>query len=163
MEITNITFTSLLLFYRNGREVIMEGLVEAMNVSMGRLELTTEFFLVPSSSSTPSPSPPTYLPPATPSVGILRKDMWVAPLLIFSSLTMVLIALFEVSSATKDQQLLVCRHEEMNDIYVVYILRHEELNTFFQMCIIFLQTRVLKDKQHSTSYNPPTPFSAPSQ
>lgn len=87
----------------------MEGLLEAMNssASMGRLELTTEYFLVPSSASTSLPTPQ-YLPPAPPPPGILRRDMWVAPLLIFSSLTMILIALFEVG---RFSSLLKCQEE----------------------------------------------------
>ncbi|XP_054267045.1 metabotropic glutamate receptor 4 isoform X3 [Macrosteles quadrilineatus] len=73
--------------------MMMGSLEGAMNASQGRLELTTEYFLVPTPLSSPASSDPPPLPPAT---GYLRRDMWVAPLLIFSSLTMILIALFEV-------------------------------------------------------------------
>lgn len=78
-----------------------------------RLDLTTEFFLLPPpsdggtggaglhphhSSGGGGLGPPagrvTIAP--LPNTGYLRRDMWVAPLLVFSTLTMVLIALFEV-------------------------------------------------------------------
>ncbi|XP_014280961.1 probable metabotropic glutamate receptor mgl-1 [Halyomorpha halys] len=55
--------------------------------------MSTEFFLVPTSS------PPRLVtaPPAPgPPQGILRSDMWVLPLLVFSVITMLLIAIFEV-------------------------------------------------------------------
>ena len=60
-----------------------------------RVELSTEFFLVPERSA-----------PTTPGVnrsteedqgpGVLRREVWVVPLLVLSSLTMVVIAGFEV-------------------------------------------------------------------
>lgn len=96
---STVTFSCLVA--DNGGQMMMGSLVEAMNVSQavaaaaaaGRLELTTEYFLLPTPSAAPcTPAPP----PAPPAPGILRRDMWVAPLLIFSSLTMILIALFEV-------------------------------------------------------------------
>ncbi|XP_014240620.1 metabotropic glutamate receptor 6 isoform X1 [Cimex lectularius] len=64
----------------------------------GVLEMSTEFFLVPR-SSTPDPprlvtAGPTSVP--LPSPSILRTDMWVLPLLVFSTITMLLIAIFEV-------------------------------------------------------------------
>ncbi|KAG8288436.1 hypothetical protein J6590_016557 [Homalodisca vitripennis] len=94
----------------DGCQMMMEGLVEAVNVSMGRLELTTEFFLVPSPSGPPPPPP--YLPPAPPPPGILRRDMWVAPLLIFSSLTMILIALFEEREIVREKEREIVREKE---------------------------------------------------
>lgn len=71
------------------------------SVNNSRLDLTTEFFLVPSSSSSGSVTPSSRIPistTVTSSTGILRRDIWVAPLLVFSTLTMILIALFEVRS-----------------------------------------------------------------
>lgn len=63
--------------------------------------MSTEFFLVP--SSPPPPRLVTASPPAGPpdlhhplGAGLLRTDMWVLPLLVFSTITMLLIALFEV-------------------------------------------------------------------
>lgn len=62
-----------------------------LNVSVARLQLSTEYFLIPS-----APAIPVHRTPVPLQTGILRRDMWVAPLLVFSSLTMILIALFEV-------------------------------------------------------------------
>ncbi|BES97782.1 7 transmembrane sweet-taste receptor of 3 GCPR [Nesidiocoris tenuis] len=73
----------------------------------GGEEMSTEFFLVPRSSS---PLPPRLYTassggsgagggpsavPIVPATGYLRNDSWVLPLLIFSAVTMLLIALFE--------------------------------------------------------------------
>lgn len=78
----------------NGGEMMVLRMLDAMaglNVSVARLELSTEYFLIPS-----VPAIPVHRTPVPLQTGILRRDMWVAPLLVFSSLTMILIALFEV-------------------------------------------------------------------
>ncbi|KAJ9579204.1 hypothetical protein L9F63_024685 [Diploptera punctata] len=77
-----------------------------------RLELSTEFFLVPERSNPAVPSPGTSLVMTnqtscpgcasenrtriTKNIGVLRKEVWTIPLLVFSSLTMLVIAGFEV-------------------------------------------------------------------
>ncbi|XP_067010618.1 metabotropic glutamate receptor 3 isoform X2 [Anabrus simplex] len=75
-----------------------------------RLELSTEFFLVPERNVPPSPAVVVvtrnpadtshhHVPPPsnkTNKPGLLRREVWVIPLLVFSSLIMVVIAGFEV-------------------------------------------------------------------
>ncbi|KAK9503966.1 hypothetical protein O3M35_010416 [Rhynocoris fuscipes] len=69
-------------------------------------EMSTEFFLVPARSRPVTPPPGLITAPpdtggpdsAVPiaETSLLRPEMWVLPLLVFSTITMVLIALFEV-------------------------------------------------------------------
>lgn len=67
-----------------------------------RLEMSTEFFLVPS-SSTPTTSTSQAKPPKTVTVGeaeriagVFRNEVWVVPVLALSAITMVLIVGFEI-------------------------------------------------------------------
>lgn len=71
-----------------------------------RLEMSTEFFMVPTSAVYSLPtteqtdsiiSVSVHRSPVPYQNGLFRREIWVPPLLILSILTMVLIVLFEVS------------------------------------------------------------------
>ncbi|XP_072156644.1 probable metabotropic glutamate receptor mgl-1 isoform X2 [Bemisia tabaci] len=77
--------------------------------NFSRLELSTEYFMVPTTTTAVPTFPSVYRSPAPAHPTLLRQDVWVPPLLILSSLNMLLIALFEVFVLCKTWQTIPSR------------------------------------------------------